>query len=219
MNQREGSKMKNMNKDELTAEQGELLEYFMKPRPCSGCNQLIELERDMFDVSSLIRLLESRSLSDAKRAIDAMPMHCPSCWRENHARAEQRWGRSYDLAGSERGGVELSQDEIFTLCLALECSLSAMMEDFKERGNEFYWLVYGVKVPGGGMFVVQIPKFETQPEWLDSLVEKYFRLFWRLQNFLLEAYGEEPMSAAEFFPTKGLREWGEQYERQAGLQV
>jgi len=94
-----------------------------------------------------------------------------------------------------------------------------MLEDFKERGNEFCWLFTGVNVPGGRMFVVRIPKFETQPEWLGSLVQDYFRLVWRFQNFLLEAYGEEPMSAAKFFPTKELRQWGLRYEREVGFEV
>lgn len=214
--------MKKINEHELTPEQRDLLEYFKKPRRCTRCEHLIEPDADMIDLSGVVRLLEFwQSVSSAKDVIDSTPAFCPKCWRENQARAEQRWGLSSDVGTDQGSVVDFALSEIYDICNAIEESLSHRMCDseFVEEYGRADWLVGKMALPHGGWLILEKPYFETEPDSLSEIVEDSFKLFWRLQNLLIEAYGGVSISAEKFFPTKGLREWGQQYERQVGFEV
>lgn len=214
--------MNNMNQDELTAEQRELLECAMKPRSCTRCNEPIQATPGMIDVSDLIGVLEaSPSLSDVKRAMDTSPAFCPKCSAANHARAQERWGMSSDVGSSEGSVVEFSPSEIYDICSAIRASLADRMwrRKFVEKYGKADWRAWKVALPYGGWAILEKPWFEKEPDSLSPLDEQSLKLFWRLQNLLIEAHGGVPISASEFFPTKELRQWGEQYERQVGFEV
>jgi len=214
--------MNNMNQHELTAEQRELLEYAMKPRSCTRCNEPIQTTPGMIDVSDLTALLRvSPSLSDVKQAMDTSPAFCPKCSAANHARAQRRWGMSSDVGGDQGSVVEFSPSEIYDICTAIRESLGDRMwrRKFVEEYGKTDWQVCKMALPYGGWFILEKPCFEKEPDSLPPLDQQSLKLFWRLQNLLIEAHGGVPISASEFFPTKQLREWGQQYERQVGIDV
>lgn len=189
--------MKKMNEHELTPEQKELLEYIKKPRPCTRCEQLIEPDPDMIDVSGVIRLLEFwKSVSSAKDAIDSAPAFCPKCWRENRARAEQRWGLSWDVNAAQGSVVEFALREIYETCTAIEESLGQRMSDpeFVEKYGEADWRVWKMAVPYGGWLILKKPWFEKEPGQLSEPEQRCLKLVWRLQNLLIEAFGGVPIS-------------------------
>lgn len=210
-----------INKQKRTAEQEELLEYLKKARPCRRCNRPVEPDPDFINLPGLLQLLEcSESLSEAKRAIDTTPVYCAECWQQNITRAQEKWGRSPDLVAGEGYEMDLSQDEVVTVCVALQSALSAEMDELNEgEGVEVYWLVYQIDTPTGGTLVIHMPKFNTGPDCPHRLDEEMLKLYWRMQNFLIAACGEEPISASEYFPTKELQRWGLWYEREVGFEV
>jgi len=210
-----------INKQKLTAEQEELVEYLKKARPCRRCNRPVEPDPDLINVPGLLRLLEcSESLSEAKREIDTTPVYCAECWQQNITRARRKWGRSPDLVAGEGYEMDLSQDEVFTVCVALVCALSAEMEELKEgAGIEVDWWVYQIQQPTGGTLVVHMPKFNAGPDCPHGLDEEMLKLYWRMQNFLIAVSGEEPISPSQFFPTKELQLWGLWYEGEVGFEV
>lgn len=107
----------------------------------------------------------------------------------------------------------LSLKEIRHICAATSVSLTRLWYD-KEFGQQYGpadWLYSYVTAPTG-RFTSQTRYFEREPETLPELHEAWLKILWQLQNFLLVAYGHEPISAKDFFPTESLRQWGSSHE-------
>jgi len=107
----------------------------------------------------------------------------------------------------------LSLKEIRHICSAISVSLTRLWYDpeFRQQYGRADWFYSYLSVPSGP-FASQTPDFEREPESLPELHEAWLKILWQLQNFLLVAYGHEPISAKDFFPTEALRQWGASHE-------
>jgi len=109
--------------------------------------------------------------------------------------------------------LHLSLDEIRVICAAIHVSLTRLWYDkeFRQQYGRADWFYQHIDIPTG-RFAIQTPDFGTDPEALPELHEAWLKILWQLQNFLLVAYGHEPISAIDFFPTESLRQWGSSHE-------